>query len=124
MAENINKNFLNPNWWKRALIKTIIDEIDKGIDVNEMDNKVLNCAIKKVQPIILKMRETTHCFSSDISNEITKQISIAHKQNEKIKKLNDKNKQNETNINKLRADIQRWSNNFKNQAANIEEYEL
>ena len=89
-----------------------------------MDNKVLNCAIKKVQPIILKMRETTHCFSSDISNEITKQRSIGHKQNEKIKKVNDKNKQNETNINKLRADIQRWSNNFKNQAANIEEYEL
>ena len=124
MAENINKNFLNPDWWKRALIKTILDEIDKGIDVNEMDNKVLNCAIKKVQPIVLKIRETTHCFSSDISSEIMKQISITHKQNEKIKKLNDKNKQNEMNISKLRADIQRWSNNFKNQSANIEEYEL
>ncbi|MBR1601239.1 MAG: ankyrin repeat domain-containing protein, partial [Alphaproteobacteria bacterium] len=39
MAENINKNFLNPDWWKRATIKDVEAEIAKGADVNAKDDK-------------------------------------------------------------------------------------
>ena len=38
MVENINKNFLDPNWWKTATTDGVEDEIAKGANVNARDN--------------------------------------------------------------------------------------
>lgn len=58
MAENINKNFLNPNWWKTATIKDIEAEIAKGADVNISDN--------------LGLTPLMHAVSNSENSEITK----------------------------------------------------
>lgn len=38
MAENINKNFLNSDWWAKATVDDVEAEIAKGADVNISDN--------------------------------------------------------------------------------------
>ncbi len=37
MAENINKNFLNSDWWAKATVDDVEAEIAKGADINSRD---------------------------------------------------------------------------------------
>lgn len=38
MDNNVNANFLNPEWWQTAMPKDVAAEIEKGADVNAVSN--------------------------------------------------------------------------------------
>lgn len=49
MAENINKNFLDPNWWDTATVEDIKAELAKGADINVIDKYGWTPLITSVQ---------------------------------------------------------------------------
>lgn len=84
MAENINKNFLNPDWWAKATVDDVEAEIAKGADVNARNDDGLTALLYSMQEFDpwYDIVETLIKFGADVniadSNGCTALMLAAH----------------------------------------------
>lgn len=67
MAEDVNANFLDADWWKTATVEDVRYVISNGLNINAMDCKTLDSALEKVVSLISDTKDLNYNTSDVLS---------------------------------------------------------